>query len=107
MKSNSFPHHAALNHITTHNRNPKTEHNYHEMSHETYLHAHQTNFYSSLHVMLYFDKYNNSIPFIKEQFLQVNKRFVDCCIDSIPFHVDLMYILVQKLEVLIRHFIEK
>ena len=33
----------------------------------------------------------------KEQLLQANKGFVDCCIDSIPLLVDLMYILVQNL----------
>ena len=32
--------------------NPKTKCDYHEMSHETYLHACQPNYYSNLHVTL-------------------------------------------------------
>ena len=83
-----------LNHSMTHNRNPKIECDCCEMSQVTQLHAHQPNDYSSLHVTLYFVKYNDSIPFNKEQLHQANKSFVDCCIDSIPLHVDLMFILV-------------
>ena len=85
-----------LNCITTCNTNSKTECDCSEMSCETYLHTHQPNYYSSLHVTLYFVKHNNSIPFSKEQLHQANKSFVDCCIDSIQLHVDLMYILVQN-----------
>ena len=87
-----------LNHIMTHNTNPKTKWNYCETSRETYLCACQPNYYSSLHVALYFVKYNNSIPFSKEWLLQANQSILIGCIDSIPFHVDLMCILVQNLE---------
>ena len=38
----------------------------------THLHAHQQNYYSNLHVTLYFVKSNNSIPFFKEQSCQAN-----------------------------------
>ena len=31
-----FPYHATLNHIVTHNMNPKNEHGYFETSHETF-----------------------------------------------------------------------
>ena len=55
------------------NMNPKNECDCCEMSLETYLYAHQPNYYSFLHVMLYYVKYNNSIPFFEEQSCEVNK----------------------------------
>ena len=66
-------------------------------SHETYLHACQPNYYSSLHEMIYFVKYNNSIPFNKVKSHQVIKSFINCCINLIPLHVDLMPILVDRI----------
>ena len=57
--------------------NPKNEHDCHETSQATCLHACQPNYYSNLHVTLYFVKYNDSIPFFKEQSCQVNKLVVD------------------------------
>ena len=47
---------STFNGIMTHTMNPKMECKYCEMSCETYLHAHQPNYYSSLHVTLYLSK---------------------------------------------------
>ena len=60
-------------------------------------HACQPNYNSNLHVMLYFVKYNNSIPFFKEQSCQANKVLIDCCNQFNNFAVEHMYILVQNL----------
>ena len=56
------------------------------MSHETYLHACQPNYYSNLHVTLYF----------AEQSCQANKVLIDCWNQFNPIHVEHMYMLVQK-----------
>ena len=73
----------------------------------TYWHAHQPNYYLNLHVTLYFVKYNNSIPFSKEQLCQANKSFVDCCNQFIHFSSRPHVHFGTNFEVLIRHFIEK
>ena len=59
--------------------NPKSKPNCYEMLQVTCLHAHRPNYYSNLLVTLYFVKYDNSIPFCKEQSYQVNKLLIDCC----------------------------
>ena len=59
-------------------RYPMNEPSYHNTSHETYLHAHQPNYYLNFHVTLYFVKYNNSIPFSKQWLLQLNQSLFDC-----------------------------
>ena len=58
-------------------------------------------------VTIYFVKYNNSIPFSKEQLLQASKSFVDCCNQFIHFSSRPHVHFCIKLEVLIRYFIEK
>ena len=77
------------------------------MSYVICLHAHQPNYYSNLHVMLYFVRYNNSIPLYKEQSHQANQVliyfFCNVLIDfasrtHVPFDT--------KLEVLITYFVE-
>ena len=60
------------------NTNPKNKHDYHDTSQATCLATHQPNYYSNLHVMLYFVEYNNVIPFCKQQSCQANKVLIDC-----------------------------
>ena len=72
-------HESYHNHNVNPKMNPKCKLNCLKMLQVTHMNAHQPNYYSSLHVALYFVKYNNSIPFSKEQLCQVNKSFVDCC----------------------------
>ena len=77
--------------------NPTSKLDCPKMFQVTYLHACQPSYYSNVSITLYFVKYNNSIPFSKEQLCQVNKVLLIVAINSFTFPVDLMYILVQNL----------
>ena len=73
----------------------------------TYLCTHGPDYYLSLHVTLYLVKYNNSIPFSKEQLHAVNKSFVDCWSQFNPIICRPHAHFGMKLEVLIRYVVEK
>ena len=81
MPFHDSSHYKKTIHMMIRNGNPKSnakDNDSHETSLETCLHTHQPNYYSNLHVTLYFVKYNNSIPFFEEQSCQVNKLLMVC-----------------------------
>ena len=75
------------------------------MSYVICLHAHQPNYYYNLHVMLYFVRYNNSIPLYKEQSYQANQVLFFCNV-RVDFAHRTHVPFGTNLEVLITYFEE-